>query len=265
MSAAASRRCASAIAGAHQAVLLVAEAPALAGVRVQPGDRHPRAGDAEAVAQGARRQQRRPTRCAADGQLRGNISASARWMVARVTRSLGPASIMANSLHPGGVGQELGVPGELEPGAPGPFLRYGRGDQAAGLSLQHRPGRRLQVGHLRPAAVLAGRPGTTSSGAKPVTARPGRGRRRARPRPRRARQHARITEHQRRHRRAAAPAPAPPPRARCRPDHQARSPRGGGSSWSRAGCIIHGGAPTGRSGGGGNGALTASTAGAVQG
>ncbi len=123
-------------------------------------------------------------------------------MVARVTRSFGPASIMAKSVTPAASARNSVCPGNWKPARPAHSFEMGAVTSPQRAPLQHRLGRRAQIRHLGPPTGFAGLPraylvgSQTRDGPDPFLRR----RRHAR-HPRRARQHTRIAEHQRRDRR----------------------------------------------------------------
>ena len=94
--------------------LLAAERAAFAGMRVEPGDRDDRRGDAEIADAAPRASRARHGRSRPPTGFR-SAARSARWIVTGTTRSCGQASIITGpSADPGELGEEFGVPGMAE-------------------------------------------------------------------------------------------------------------------------------------------------------
>ena len=138
---------------AHQALFLVAEAPGLAGVRVQPRHRHPRRRDAEAPRQRLGRQPDR-RRDAVGGQQARRRRAARTCVVATVTRSVGPASIIANSRTPARDARYSVWPGNAKPARAIHCFEIGAVTRARDLARQRGGRRRGQVRELRPSRLV---------------------------------------------------------------------------------------------------------------
>ena len=140
--------------GQHQVCLLVAQPPAFAGERIEPGDRHPGQPNAEVVRQRLGGEHR-GLRDVGHGEQRRHLAER------HPRRDQGDAQTAAN-LHGGALRATPTRParysmwlGKGTTGARGPLARDGRGDQSAHLARDDGVGGRSQVVELRAAGDLA--------------------------------------------------------------------------------------------------------------